>query len=125
MKRQWEQTTPRRTTDIKRGGRSIYRNRKFRRVREFYLRSHPWCAACEHFGSVVPATVLEHIVPIGTHGGAELNDLNFLGFCDFHANQKSGIESHKGCLVFKIEVMGGYAPRNKSDIFIHLKPKSK
>jgi 5-methylcytosine-specific restriction protein A len=38
-------------------------NSKWRKARTNYLRHHPLCAECERHGRVVPATVVDHIIP--------------------------------------------------------------
>jgi 5-methylcytosine-specific restriction protein A len=39
---------------------------RWRRARAAFLAEHPLCAACQALGRVVPATVVDHVVP---HGG--------------------------------------------------------
>ena len=36
---------------------------RWRRARAAYLAHHPLCAACQALGRVVPATVVDHVVP--------------------------------------------------------------
>lgn len=38
-------------------------NSKWRKARTTYLRHHPLCAECERHGRVVPATVVDHVIP--------------------------------------------------------------
>jgi 5-methylcytosine-specific restriction protein A len=37
--------------------------RRWRKARAAFLASHPLCAACQAEGHVVPATVVDHVVP--------------------------------------------------------------
>lgn len=36
---------------------------KWRKARDLFLRKHPLCAECLRQGKVIPATVVDHIVP--------------------------------------------------------------
>jgi 5-methylcytosine-specific restriction enzyme A len=36
---------------------------RWRRVRDAFLARHPLCSACEAAGRVVPATVVDHVLP--------------------------------------------------------------
>lgn len=38
-------------------------NSKWRKARTTYLRHHPLCAECDCHGRVVPATVVDHVIP--------------------------------------------------------------
>ncbi len=81
-------------------GRRLHANTEFyqcqawRRCRHAYLAEHPLCVECEKRGEIVPARVVDHILPIN-EGGARFDFANLQGLCDKCHNKKSGREAHK------------------------------
>lgn len=56
-------------------------DRRWRKARARYLQEHPLCEECDHAGRVVPATVVDHIVP---HRGDQKlfwDENNWQGLC--------------------------------------------
>jgi len=72
-----------------------YQLRRWRKRREYQLRSHPHCAMCEkQRGLIVPATCVDHITPHnGNFYAFEYGPLQSL--CDgCHSSDKRTIERH-------------------------------
>lgn len=42
-----------------------YQNKKYKKIRDWYMANHPLCADCLFNGRSVPATQLHHIRPFG------------------------------------------------------------
>lgn len=62
----------------------------WRRIRLAHLKRHPLCADCERAGIAVPATDVDHILPLrrgGTHAPSNLQSL-----CHFHHSSKTARE---------------------------------
>lgn len=72
----------------------FYHSTRWRRLRERKLRADPLCEQCAARGQIVPATVVDHIVPIN-EGGAPLDMQNLQSLCDRCHNRKSGREAHR------------------------------
>jgi 5-methylcytosine-specific restriction protein A len=68
--------------------------RRWQKVRIGYLQSHPLCKMCESEGRIVPAEVLDHIIP--HKGDMELfwDSDNWQGLCKrHHDSDKKLLES--------------------------------
>lgn len=63
-----------------RASQSFYWSRAWRRARLVYLASHPLCVMHEGQGRVVPATEVDHIVPIA-QGGDPWSEANWQALC--------------------------------------------
>ena len=69
----------------------FYQSAQWRTVRAAFLRQHPLCCACEQRGRVVPAVVVDHVVPI-KEGGARFDPRNLQSLCVSDHNAKSAKE---------------------------------
>jgi len=69
----------------------FYQSAQWRAVRAAFLRQHPLCCACEVRGRVVPAVVVDHVVPI-KQGGARFDPENLQSLCVSDHNAKSAKE---------------------------------
>lgn len=69
----------------------FYQSAQWRAVRAAFLRQHPLCCACEQRGRVVPAVVVDHVVPI-KQGGARFDPKNLQSLCVSDHNAKSAKE---------------------------------
>lgn len=67
---------------------------KWRRVRAEYLREHPWCIDCQAEGLLVPATEVDHVIPLRL-GGAD-HPSNYAGLCRRHHSAKTMRQSVAG-----------------------------
>lgn len=65
--------------------------RDWRRFRLAYLDDNPLCVRCEASGIVVPATIVDHIVPL-TQGGKRLDESNVQSLCKTHHDLKTACE---------------------------------
>jgi 5-methylcytosine-specific restriction enzyme A len=54
---------------------------RWRRARAAFLARHPLCAACRAKGRVVPATVVDHLVPHRGNPERFWNEANWQGLC--------------------------------------------
>jgi 5-methylcytosine-specific restriction protein A len=70
----------------------FYQSARWRSVRAAFLRGQPMCVACEAAGSLVPARVVDHVVPI-KDGGARFEASNLQGLCVSCHNRKTARES--------------------------------
>ncbi len=63
---------------------------RWRKARLLYLKQHPLCTACQAEGKIVPATVVDHIIP--HRGDQQLfwDQGNWQALCDRHHNEKTG-----------------------------------
>ena len=69
---------------------------RWRRVRAAFLAQHPLCAACRAQGRVVPATVVDHIVP---HRGDQTlfwDEANWAALCKPCHDSKTAHEGRWG-----------------------------
>lgn len=67
-------------------------NAAWRRARLAFLRQHPWCVMCEQEGKLVPAEVVDHVIP---HKGdyERFWDLsNWQALCKRHHDSKTARE---------------------------------
>lgn len=70
----------------------FYQSRQWRVVRAAFLRENPLCAACAGRGGLVPAKVVDHVVPI-KDGGARYEATNLQALCISCHNRKTARES--------------------------------
>jgi len=68
-----------------------YSSRRWKKVRELFIRRNPLCKACADSGKIVQASVVDHIVPI-SHGGNGWNETNFQSLCKSCHDSKSAKE---------------------------------
>jgi len=67
----------------------------WQRYRLTFLAAHPWCVECERQGRMVPATDVDHIVPIdGPNDPRFWDATNHEGKCHSHHSQKTA--THDG-----------------------------
>ena len=69
---------------------------RWRRARAAYLARHPLCAACRAHGSLVPATIVDHVVP---HRGDQKlfwDERNWQGLCKLCHDAKTAREGRWG-----------------------------
>ena len=69
----------------------FYQSAQWRAVRAAFLRQHPLCCVCEQRDRVVPAVVVDHVVPI-KEGGARFDPRNLQSLCVSDHNAKSAKE---------------------------------
>lgn len=93
LKRPWVQE--RKPFERENSNSEFYNSRAWRKARKLYLQKNPLCVECEKDGMIVPATVVDHIVPIN-QGGDKLNESNFQSLCQHHHNSKSAREASRG-----------------------------
>lgn len=67
------------------------RGRAWMTRRASWLRKHPLCVMCESEGRAVPATDLDHIIPL-IDGGAD-DESNYQSLCRDHHKAKSAVEA--------------------------------
>jgi len=67
---------------------------EWRRKRATYLAEHPWCVDCLAKGQYVPATEVDHVIPL-SRGGAD-EPSNYAGRCKPHHSAKTMRESVGG-----------------------------
>ena len=65
---------------------------RWRRVSRLYLKKNPLCAQCLTEGRVVPAEVVDHIVPHRGDYKLFWDSSNWQGLCTLHHNRKIGKE---------------------------------
>ena len=70
----------------------FYQSRQWRSVRAAFLREHPLCGACGVAGRLVPAQVVDHVVPI-KDGGARFEAANLQSLCVSCHNAKTARET--------------------------------
>jgi len=70
--------------------------RRWQQARRRWLVQHPLCVMCQAAGRVVPATVVDHIIP--HRGAARLfwDRENWQSLCERHHNAKSAMERGGG-----------------------------
>lgn len=72
----------------------FYQSMPWRRLRAIKIAEQPLCEECLKKGILIPAKVIDHIVPINK-GGNPLDINNLQSLCSSCHNQKSGKESHQ------------------------------
>ncbi len=60
---------------------------RWRRARDEYLREHPWCVDCQAEGQLVPATEVDHVIPLRFGGANEPS--NYAARCKRHHSAKT------------------------------------
>lgn len=70
----------------------FYQSRQWRAVRAAYLRDHPLCGVCAALGHLVPARVVDHVVPL-KDGGARFDAANLQSLCVSCHNAKTARET--------------------------------
>jgi 5-methylcytosine-specific restriction protein A len=58
--------------------------RAWQKASKGYLRNHPFCVGCDALGQVVPATVVDHIVPHKGDTRLFWDHDNWQGCCNWH-----------------------------------------
>ena len=69
----------------------FYQSPRWRAVRAAFLREHPVCRACDALGVLVPAVVVDHVLPL-KDGGGRYDAGNFQSLCISCHNRKSARE---------------------------------
>ena len=67
------------------------RGRRWMTIRARYLREHPLCVECQRRGYAIPATELDHIIPL-IDGGKD-DPSNYQGLCETHHKEKTAEEA--------------------------------
>lgn len=70
----------------------FYNSWPWRKKAKAFKISNPLCVECQKNELIVPAKVVDHIVPINA-GGAKLDDSNLQSLCESCHNRKSAGES--------------------------------
>ena len=70
----------------------FYQSRSWRAARAALLREQPLCAVCKAVGRLLPAKVVDHIVPI-KDGGARFDQANLQPLCVACHNRKTARET--------------------------------
>ena len=69
---------------------------RWRRARAAYLDRHPLCVPCEAAGRLVPATVVDHVVPHRGDSDLFWNEENWQGLCKPCHDAKTAREGRWG-----------------------------
>jgi len=77
-----------------RTAQSFYESTAWRRVRRIKLSDSPLCEECKRGGTLVAATVVDHIMPI-RQGGAKLEMDNLQSLCQSCHSRKSALEGSR------------------------------
>lgn len=72
---------------------TFYNSKVWRTLRKKYISQYPLCAAHEAADLIVPATVVDHVIPMSA-GGAKLSTRNLQSLCAECHNRKSAMEQH-------------------------------
>ena len=79
------------SSDYLRGGAAARGyDARWREARALFLKQNPLCAFCQAEGKIVPATVVDHIIP---HRGDQRlfwDQANWESLCERHHNEKTG-----------------------------------
>jgi len=94
----------------------FYNSTRWRKTAKSYRASNPLCEVSNHFGNVVAAQMVDHIIPIN-QGGAKYDPCNLMSMCHKLHNKKSGKEKHTPILIEFIETQSGKIPVKKEHIF--------
>ncbi|NTU59658.1 MAG: HNH endonuclease [Deltaproteobacteria bacterium] len=65
---------------------------RWQKVRAAYLSAHPLCVRCEEAGRVVPATIVDHIIPHRGDWGFFWDTRNWQGLCKACHDRKTAAE---------------------------------
>lgn len=72
----------------------FYHSTRWRKLRDWFIKTHPLCETCLKNGRVEPAVVVDHIMEIAD-GGARLDAGNLQALCIACHNQKTFEEKIK------------------------------
>ena len=72
----------------------FYSSREWRAFRASYLKRHPLCIRCKQIGITMPATIVDHIVPI-IQGGDKWNENNLQPLCYVHHGKKTARDGNR------------------------------
>lgn len=98
---------------------TFYNSTAWRRLSRAYLtKQHYLCEVCAAFGTIKPAALTDHPIPIG-HGGAMLDERNLMSMCAYHHNKKSGLETNRPIVQTK-QTSEGLIPIDRSEVFKRL-----
>lgn len=89
---------PRRDDRKPTSDQSFYQSTTWRKARIGYIIGQPLCEVSAAAGLVVPAEVVDHIIPISV-GGSKLDPRNFMSLSKAIHDYKSSLESHRSPLV--------------------------
>lgn len=87
QREKWKATDDRRGTAASRGY-----DRRWKAFRDAFIAMHPLCVACEAAGLIVPAAVVDHIVPHGGDMGLFWQDGNHQSLCKVCHDRKTATE---------------------------------
>ncbi len=85
--RQHEPRSARRPSPAKQGY-----GRRWRKARRLYLREHPLCVQCEAEGTIMAATVVDHVVPHRGDYNLFWDESNWQAMCKPCHDRKTGRE---------------------------------
>lgn len=74
---------------------SFYKSKEWKELRNYFLSKHPLCMECLKANKLVPARIVDHIVPI-KKGGAALDPSNLQSLCWSCHTTKSNNEGSSG-----------------------------
>jgi 5-methylcytosine-specific restriction protein A len=77
-----------------RTAQTFYESGAWRKLRQMKLRESPFCELCRTGGTLVKATVVDHIIPI-KQGGAPLDLENLQSLCNSCHSRKSTQEGSR------------------------------
>lgn len=81
-------------------------DKRWKVLRDGYLRSHPLCSHCEAKGRIVPARLVDHIKPLAD-GGDRLDELNLQSLCvECHYRKTAGDQKRNAVKPEKVGVRG-------------------
>ena len=75
-----------------------YNNEEWRRIRESFIITYPFCQICKKYGKLVPAAEVHHIKPLaegGTNDFANLISLCHRCHARIHAERGDGLNKNK------------------------------
>lgn len=73
----------------------FYDTAAWRKLRDSYIRRYPLCAECLRHGKIIPAKIVDHIVPVA-NGGDPFNEDNLQSLCQHCHEVKSNEEGSRG-----------------------------
>lgn len=74
---------------------AFYKSRQWLRLRKQFLNRYPFCTECKKEKNLVPAQVVDHIIPLQKNYLLRWTWSNLQGLCIRHHNQKTGREGGK------------------------------
>jgi 5-methylcytosine-specific restriction protein A len=77
------------------GDTSVYRKKRWRQLRAFWIQGSPLCVECEQKGRTVVADVVDHIRPVKQWAGGMYDMNNLQSLCHSCHNRKT-YEENKG-----------------------------